>query len=139
MWDPLDAFFALGHQIAKERGVVRMTFANHLRNPVPKLPAGLFWGVRMINPETEAEWKIDIWAVDDAHIQMNDGLMARIRGALDKESRRLILRMKHALLTPDGRTPIMSGMPLYEAVLFEGLTDEDAIREYLRQEGVEGV
>ncbi len=139
MWDPLDAFFALGHQIAKLRGVTRMTFGNHLRLPYPKLPVGLYWGVRIINSENGQEWKVDIWAVDEAHIHQNDGLMERIRGALDSTSRRLILEMKHALLTDEGRTPFLSGVPLCEAVLFEGLRGEAAIRAYLRQQGVKDV
>ena len=139
IWDPLDAFFALGHQIAKQRGVIRMTFGNHLRKPAPKLPGGLYWGVRMINPDNGEEWTLDIWAVDDAHVQQNNGLMQRIRDALDGPSRRLILDMKHALLTKDGRTPPLSGIPLCDAVLFEGLRDETAIRDYLRRQGVLGV
>ncbi|MFO7973842.1 MAG: hypothetical protein R6V12_04330 [Candidatus Hydrogenedentota bacterium] len=139
MWDPLDAFFALGHQIAKLRGVFHMTFDNHLRRPAPHLSAGLYWGIRMIDPDTDAEWNIDVWAVDDAHAQQNDGLMQRIRAALDDDARRRLLDFKHAFLTKDGRTLPFSSTPLYEAVLFEGLRDEPAIRAYLRQRGVEGI
>jgi hypothetical protein len=139
MWDPLDAFFALGHQIAKQRGVIHMAFGNFLRKPAPGHPGGLYWGVRLLNPENGEEWMLDIWAVDETHIQQNNALMQRIRDALDGPSRRLILDMKHALLTPEGRTPPRSGIPLCEAVLFEGLRNGTAIRAYLRQHGVEGV
>jgi len=139
IWDPLDAIFSLGHQIAKLPGVIRMSFGNHLRKPRPKLPVGLYWGVRMLHPDNGEEWKLDIWAVDEAQIRQNKAVMERIRAALDEQSRRLILDMKRAILTKEGRTPVLSGIPLYEAVLFEGLRDEAAIREYLRAQGVEGV
>lgn len=139
MWDPLDAFFALGHQIAKQPGVFGMTFTNYLRKPAPHLPAGLHWAVRMVDSENDAQWKINIWAVDEAHAQREEGLMTRIRSTLDDESRRLILRMKHAFLTEENRTPSLNSLPLYEAVLFEGLRDEAAIRAYLGQHGVQGV
>ncbi len=139
MWDPLDAFFALGHQIAKLRGVTRMSFGNHLRQPETRLPLGLYWGIRMFNLETDAEWSIDLWAVDEAHVHQTDGLMQRIRQALDDTSRRIILDMKPALFAHDEHPPFLSSISLYEAVLFEGLRDQAAILEYLRNHSVEGL
>ncbi|MEA3364075.1 MAG: hypothetical protein U9Q79_00420, partial [Candidatus Hydrogenedentes bacterium] len=133
MWDPLDAFFVLGHRIAKQRGVFRMTFSNHVRKPTPDLPGGLLWDIRVVNPDNDEEWKLALWAVDKAHVQQNDGLLERIREALDEESRRLILRLTHALSAKQGHLPFLSSLKLYEAVLFEGLRDEAAIRAYLHQ------
>jgi hypothetical protein len=139
MWDPLDAFFALGHQIAKEPGVTAMRFRNHLHQPGRDLPPGLFWDIAMTNPETNADWAIAVWAVDDAFLQNEDAALARLRTALDKASRQRVLSLKHALLEPDGEAPASASRAVCEAVLIEGLHEEAAVREYLRQRGVEGL
>ncbi len=132
-----DDFFKMGKEIATIDGVLSLKFNNFLRQHEEGLPNGLYWGVRKTTCTTR--WKIDIWATDTEYLEKNRAWMERIRRALDEETRRLIIEIKHSLLTPEGRTPVLSGYHIYEAVLFKGLRREEHIRTYLRQQGIEGV
>jgi hypothetical protein len=139
--DPLslDAFFEMGRKIAKLEGVFSVKFANHIRRPVAGLPQGFYWGVRLDTGGWKMPWKIDIWATEEHDFAANQALMERIGGALDAEKRELIIRIKRSLLTPEGRTPVLSGYHIYEAVLFKGLATEAEVRAYLREHEIEGI
>ncbi|MBI9011796.1 MAG: hypothetical protein JEZ08_06145 [Clostridiales bacterium] len=62
--------------------------------------------------------------------------MNRILGDFTEETRKKIIELKHALLTKDGRTPVLSGYYIYQAVLYENLTELEDIVEYLREKGI---
>ena len=51
---------------------------------------------------------------------------------MDDDTWSRILEIKHSLLTPDGRTPVLSGYHIYQAVLFKGLRDRTEVIEYLK-------
>jgi len=139
--DPVstDHFFDIGKEIAKMDDVVSMKFDNYFDWPHPRLPRGLYWRIRLDMGTRPVPWKIDLWAVGEKEIAKTQAGMERIRAALTKETRKRIIDIKHALLTPEGRTPILSGYHIYEAVLFKGLREEKEIREYLRGQGIRGV
>ncbi len=139
--DPLSlhAFFEMGSKIAKLEGVFSVKFANHIRRPVAGLPQGFYWGIRLDTGDWQMPWKIDIWATDEDDFTANQASMERFREALDEEKRRLIVEVKRSLLTPEGRTPVLSGYHIYEAVLFKGLQAEPEIRAYLKEQGIEGI
>ena len=65
--------------------------------------------------------------------------MEQIQSRLTPETRHRILEVKHAILTPEGKTPTLSGYEVYQAVLFERLTEMDDILAYLREKGVRDV
>ncbi len=134
----LDRFWEMGRQLAQLEGVHRSNFLNTRRHPRKDLPPGFYWGVKL-DTKQGAEWKIDIWATEAPAMQRNRAGMERIANALTEDTRRSILEIKHALMLPEGRTPIMSGVHIYEAVLFNGLRDLESIRGYLREQGVAGV
>lgn len=134
----LARFWEMGTQVAQFDGVYRCNFLNtccHLR---PNLPPGFYWGIKL-DTEQATTWKIDIWATTAEFVEQNQKMMRRIVGGLADDTRRLILELKHALMLPEGRTPIMSGLHIYEAVLFKGLRDIETIRSYLREQKVSGV
>lgn len=133
----VEDFFDLGLQLAGLEGVYKMSFLNTCRHPVENLPIGYYWGMGLrVGPGVP--WKIDLWAMSAEQLAHYQAMMGRIADAMTPEARRLILDVKRALLTPEGRTPPMSGYPIYEAVLFEGMKDLDDIRAYLREKGVLG-
>jgi hypothetical protein len=107
------------------------------------LPQGLYWGVRCLqtvglDQDTGLDWKLDIWALPAEEIAAKQAELERLKGKLTPERRRLILEIKHALLTPEGRTPALSGYPIYRAVLDQGLRSVEAVEGYLRETGVLG-
>ena len=61
--------------------------------------------------------------------------MQATRQMMDEETRKLILEVKYSLLTPEGRTPSLSGRHIYRAVLFEGLRKKKEILAYLSEVG----
>lgn len=130
------SFFRLGEQVAALGGVISMRFNNCLVRRIEDWPKGLYWGVRLETPRQPIPWKIDIWAHDAYQFADNMALMDRIQAAMTADARRSIIEVKHALLTPEGRTPVLSGYHIYQAVLFEGITDLEGIRNYLRRQGV---
>ena len=139
--DPLslDRFFELGRELAGLDGIFRLNFRNVHRAPIQGLPRGLYWGMRLDTGSPPTTWKLDLWATEADDLEANLALMSRFQKAMDDESRRRIVETKRALLTPAGRTPVLSGVHIYEAILFRGLRALDDIRAYLREQGVEGV
>jgi len=132
-------FFGIGRQIAQLDGVLSMSFRNCLRERPEGLPEGLYWGARLKTKSQPAPWKIDLWATTQANFQDNQAFVDRVRAALDEEKRRRILEIKQSLITPEGRTPVLSGLHIYEAVLFNGLWSDEEVRTYLRGQGIEGI
>lgn len=134
--EDLSSFFQLGAEIAGLAPVEQLKFSNLWKNRPPGWEPGLYWGIRIARGPEEIPWKVDLWATDEPVFQRRRGELARVKGALDETSRRLILEIKQTLLTPEGRTPIGSGHRICEAVLFEGLRTIEEVCDYLVREGV---
>ena len=77
--------------------------------------------------------EIDLWATEQEVYDSNRQVMREIQGRLTDETRKRILDVKRAILTPDGKTPVLSGYEVYQAVLFERLTKMDDILAYFRE------
>lgn len=89
-----------------------------------------------INDFHDIPWKIDLWAFNQQQIE-NDMLeIQKIKKNLNEENRKLILEIKESLITDEGRTPILSGYHIYQAVLFHGLKEKTEIVEYLKRKGI---
>jgi hypothetical protein len=132
----IDKFFEVGNRVAECDNVVSMKFHNFHKFPIPELPPGLYWNAK-INRSTGPSWKIDIWSTDKKAADENRRDMERIKKSLTQETRKLILDVKYSLITDEGRTPVLSGYHIYQAVLVEGLKDREAIVKYLRDHGID--
>jgi hypothetical protein len=128
-------FLDLGPQLARIYPIVMLNFRDYQRYPSPELPPGLYWGVRL--EEAGLRWKLDIWALAPEFIAAKQAELDRFRGMLTPEKRELILEIKQALITHEGRTPSFSGYNIYQAVLEKGLVELDEVKAYLRCQGVE--
>ena len=82
-------------------------------------------------------WKIDLWAKNREALAENRAEMEQISQMMDEETRKFIVEVKHSLLTPEGRTPFLSGYKIYQAVFYEGLREKEDIIAYLRERGIE--
>ena len=85
----------------------------------------------------ERPWKIDMWALPVEVAEKKQSELRNLQARLSPELRRLILEYKFSVLTDAGRTPMFSGIHIYRAVIIQGLTDHEAITEYLRKNGIE--
>ena len=131
-----ETFFAMGRELAQVEGVDKIEYWNSLKWDVHNLPKGLYWGVRLDTGNWPVPWKIDVWATNDTEFTRNQELMKRLSGELTPEARKLIVEIKHSVLTPEGRTPQGSGYYIYEAVLFKGLRTPREVRQYVREHGI---
>ena len=135
----IDAFFEVGSKVSLLKDVRSMKFSNFLIHHVDPLPVGLYWGVKTLIGSGERKWKIDLWAKDCRACEEHIAMMDDIRNAMDDKKRKLIVDIKHSLINDEGRTPVLSGYRVYQAVLFEGLTEREEIVAYLREKGISGV
>lgn len=137
--DPLSlpVFFEIGREISLLDDVVAMKFDNCVRRRSASLPEGLYWGIKTLIGNAERRWKIDLWAKDEKSCKEHEAEMSEIARRLDIKHREIIVEIKHSLLTPEGRTPMLSGYHIYQAVLFKGLTERMQVMEYLREHDID--
>ncbi len=137
--DPSEAYLArfleLGPRLASICQVISLSFKNCIRYPEPHLPQGLYWGVRL-EQSAGLRWKLDIWAFPPAVIAAQRAELDRLKRKLTPQARARILEIKQALMTPEGRTPPLSGYPIYCAVLDLGLVSLEEVKAYLLSQGV---
>lgn len=131
----LTRFIDLGPRLASVCQLISLHFKDHVRYPTEQLPHGLYWGIR-VEQNVRLRWKLDIWALQPNIIKAHQNELNRLKNKLTPELRALILELKQALLTPEGRTPILSGYPIYCAVLDHGIYSIDEVKEYLKNQGV---
>ena len=136
--DPLSLpnFFDLGKEIALLDGVKALKFDNFVSHPVDPLPKGLYWGIKTSIGTGSRPWKIDLWAKDAASSHQHEDEINDIARRMDNDARLRILEIKHSLLTPEGRTPVLSGYHIYQAVLFKGLRERSEVIEYLQSQDI---
>jgi hypothetical protein len=95
----------------------------------------MYWGVR-VEQNSYLHWKLDIWALPPSVIEANPTELVRLKSKLTPKKRTLILELKQALLSPEGRTPILSGYHICCAVLDHGMLAIGEVKEYLKNQGV---
>lgn len=127
-WDACAAELAAG--FTRRADVDRVKVEKSFWKKRPELPKGIGIGVKIPSPNHLLPWKLDIWIVDAQTRDQNRVLMEGIRSKLTPTSRQLIIEAKTALIK-DGRTPSMSGVRVYEAVLEKGLASQDEILRYV--------
>jgi hypothetical protein len=125
--DTLDvqAFFALGGELAALLEPHRMHFRDETVVGTPGLPEGLYWGV-YLGDEKAGAWKIDVWATDREDFEpvrrFNDGIAAR----LTDDTRAAILAVKAACWRHPQYRRGFTSADVYAAVLDRGVRDVDA-------------
>jgi hypothetical protein len=127
--------FHIAAQITETHPVQRVNFQKG--GPGSLLENALYIKPVIDVGEWERPWKIDIWAVDQAFIEEKTALLSRYKERLTPKLRELILNYKFSILTVDGRTPMFSGIFIYEAVIDQGMRDFSEITAYLRGNSID--
>jgi len=134
----LQAFFALGGELAALLKPHRMHFCDETVVGTPGLPKGLYWGV-YLGDEKAGAWKIDVWATDREDFEsvrrFNDGIASR----LTDETRAAILAVKTACWRHPQYRRGFTSADVYAAVLDRGVRDVDGFWADLRTtKGISG-
>ena len=129
----IEELFAIGGAAACEM-VYQVVFE---RSRTAELPGGLYLKPRLEYGEWGRPWKIDIWSLQDRVIDEKMAEMLRFKQAMTAEVKEQIVRYKYSILTESQRTPMYSGYYVCRAFIDEGLTDFEAVRQYLVQHGIQ--
>ena len=105
-------------------------------NYKPKMPRGIYLGIKIDCPDLGGIWKLDIWSLEQADFDKNRSLIETLQSKLDLRNRDLILELKHEMMAGSGRVPKMGSHFLYQAVLLEGISDKGAIYNYFANHGL---
>lgn len=134
--DPNRAAGELATEFILMEESARVRFDRSLHKKRPELPVGLSLGVKLDIGNHKTPWKLDIWIVDEEVRNRTRKTTEEIQKLLTPSSRKSILEWKHRLITPEGRTPSLSGYWLYQAILVHKMKGETEILQYLQANGV---
>jgi len=76
----------------------------------------------MDRADSDGYWKVDLWAVEEECLEEDRAETEHLLKAMDSGNRKLIIEVKHSLLTAEGRSPMLSSYHVYQAVLVKGLS-----------------
>jgi hypothetical protein len=99
----------------------------------PEMPRGLYLKAVVCVPRFESIWKLDIWSLESEAFHQNRTFLKELESRLDTQKRELILGWKKKLSEKDGKMPHLGSHFLYQAILLEGLQNEQAILEYIHR------
>jgi len=125
--------FEIAAYLVENHPVVRLNF---LRSGPGPLNNALYIKPVIAVGEWERPWKIDIWAVDQSYIDEKVAELSRFKDRMSPEQREIILKYKYSILNDENRTPMYSGIFIYQAVIDHGLINPDEITGYLRERSV---
>jgi hypothetical protein len=129
---PRQLFEIITH-LVENNPVTRINFLNRGQGP---LKEGLYVKPVIAVGEWDRPWKIDIWSVNQSVIDEKNAELNSYKTKMTPDQRELILNYKYAMLTPEGRTPMFSGIYIYRAVIDLGLQTFPDITKYLRDHSI---
>ncbi len=126
--------FRVAAHLVENHPVERLNFLNGGPGP---LKDGLYIKPVIAVGDWERPWKIDIWAIDLNFIEEKNAEMRSFKDRMTLEQRERIINYKFSILTPEYRTPMYSGIYIYQAVIDHGMVEHTEITEYLRENGIQ--
>ena len=126
--------FQIAIQMVENHPVIRVNFLNGGSGP---LKDGLYIKPVIAVGNWERPWKIDIWAIDQAFIAEKNTELRSIKHRMTSEQREIILNYKFSVLTSEYRTPMFSGIFIYQAVVDHGMVEHADITAYLRANSIQ--
>jgi hypothetical protein len=128
-----DAVLAAGAGLAAHPDVRTMQYRDDSGrwNAEPEqYPDGLYLGLRY-HPAGAAEWKVDLWFVDDPARQPDLAHLRAVPGRLTGETRLAILRIKALWSTRPQYGASVRSWDIYTAVLDDGVRDAAGFDQWL--------
>jgi len=132
-FDPTEILCNLSCQIAKDESFIEARLINFQGNYKPKMPRGVYLGLKLNCPNLGGMWKLDIWCLSKPDFDKNRALIETLKSKLNTNNRDLILEFKHELMSQTGRVPTMKSHFLYQAILLEDKADKESIYNFLKE------
>ena len=133
----IEALATIFQLIAKDPDFIEGRMIHFHGDYKQKMPRGIYLGVKLNCPKLGGLWKLDIWSLAQLDFEKNRLLLETLRSKLNAQNRELILKMKHELMAGSDRVPQMGSHFLYQAILFEGIQEKEALYKYLLKQGIE--
>lgn len=126
-----DRHWSLGIRFAALSWVWKLNCTNAYRQP-DGTDEGLYWGLRLSDPEGGPVWKVDLWTARAEEFARGCPNRSRWETLMTEDTRLLILGIKKAVCSlPEYRRNILS-VDVYEAVLDEGIRDIGQFMDWAR-------
>ncbi len=129
----IDKLFALATKLAKYNCVTEVVF---LKGDKGDLAGGYYLKPRVEFGKWGRPWKVDIWSLPNRIIKKKQKELNKLKERMTPQQRKLILKYKYSILTDKGRTPMFSGIYIYQAVINHGMTNYNKITRYLKDHGI---
>jgi hypothetical protein len=133
---PLQALSSIFNSIANEPGFIEAQIIHFHGDYKPKMPRGVYLGIKIDCPDLGGLWKLDIWSLAKPDFESNRTLIETLQSKLDPLNRALILELKHEMMAGSERVPQMGSHFLYQAILLDGIRDKNALYAYFSTQGV---
>jgi hypothetical protein len=135
--DPISVFLKFTEVLGQDPGFIECQMINFTGDYKPKMPRGVYLGIKLNSPEHGGIWKLDLWSLAQADFDKNRLLIERLAKEINEEDRSLILDLKTQLMKKNGRVPQMGSHFLYQAILIEKIKQPQKIFDYLVTHGVQ--
>ena len=120
---------------AKDPNITTVKLEKELHKKCTLVPNGTFLQIKI--KEKETLWKVDIWIFEKDYLNEKLAEIKALKDTMTEQEWTLILQRKHEMINSKGRTPSFSSYLLYKAVLEEGLSSLNDIKEFIRGNGVQ--
>jgi len=135
--DPINVLGEFYRQITKDPGFIEAQMISFKGKYKPKMPRGVYLGIKLDFPEHGGVWKLDLWVLAKADFEKNRSLIEELKSKLDSETRKFVLELKHEMMTGSDRVPQMGSHLLYKAVLLNGIKRRDELFEFFAKHGID--
>lgn len=128
--NPIDTLGAFFKDLAKDPEFIEAQMINFTGDYKPKMPRGVYLGLKLLCPKHGGLWKFDLWSLNQKDFEKNRSLLESLRSRLTPELRKFLIEVKTEIMADNERMPQMSSHLLYQAVLLEGVTDRKTLKDY---------
>ncbi len=125
---PIEEIFNIAGKFAKSDLVFEVKFE---KSDDQRLKDGFYLKLWVKYGNWKRAWKIDMWFLEDTTIDKIMTEMYYFKDKLNSELKEQILDYKFSIINKDYRTPMYSGYFIYKAFIDEGMTDFQAVTDYL--------
>lgn len=132
----IEALGSIFNHLMNDPGFIEAQIIHFRGNYKPKMPRGVYLGIKMDYPDLGGIWKLDIWSLAKQDFEKNRVLIETLKSKLDPQNRALILELKHEMMAGSERVPQMGSHFLYQAILLDGIRDKEALYKYFASQGI---
>lgn len=131
----IEALGTIFNRLAHDPGFIEAQIIHFRGDYKPKMPRGVYLGIKIDCPDLGGIWKLDIWSLEKQDFEKNRLFIETLQSKLNSQNRALILELKHEMMDGNERVPQMGSHFLYQAILLDGIRDKEAVYKYVTSQG----